>query len=363
MRGLALLFAVSLLTRAVPLAAQSTGNSIIYMPTFDNAITMVDEATGTTVGRIPMRTTPWSLVLSENRQRFYITDMLYETIEVIDIANRRTVDSFSLSRGARKVRIWSAVIDPTETYGIFLAKNYFKLPDRFEVSDPMLLKVDLKTHEVTDTLAFPDNRKLDGARMMFSPDGKLLYVFADRIIALETTNFKEVDRWEFAEALDPGLGRFSFGFPEQNYEEPGVFTGMFTLQDSVQDRRLMGVARVHLSDRKVEFFALGPAQNVTLAVAPGGHRAYGLHSETGNYQFWTFDLDQRRVVSRTNFPGRPRMRMITSSDGNHLYVYQAGNTIDVYDAATYQKLRTITIDADMVLTSDLFVLPKGAANN
>jgi hypothetical protein len=53
------------------------------------------------------------------------------------------------------------------------------------------------------------------------------------------------------------------------------------------------------------------------------------------------------------------MRMMTSSDGAHLYVYQAGNTIDVYDANTYQRLRTIELDADT--TTDLFVMPRGAA--
>jgi hypothetical protein len=38
-----------------------------------------------------------------------------------------------------------------------------------------------------------------------------------------------------------------------------------------------------------------------------------------------------------------------------LYIYNAGNTIDLWDAATYQYLRTITLDGDM--TSEMFVLP------
>ena len=40
------------------------------------------------------------------------------------------------------------------------------------------------------------------------------------------------------------------------------------------------------------------------------------------------------------------------------YIYQAGNTIDLYDAATYKYLRTITLDADM--TTELFVVPAAA---
>jgi hypothetical protein len=42
-----------------------------------------------------------------------------------------------------------------------------------------------------------------------------------------------------------------------------------------------------------------------------------------------------------------------------LYIYVAGNTIDLYDAATYQYLRTITIEGDQ--TTELFVLPESPA--
>ena len=49
------------------------------------------------------------------------------------------------------------------------------------------------------------------------------------------------------------------------------------------------------------------------------------------------------------------MSLKTSSNGKVLYIYNAGNTIDLYDAETYQYLRTITLDGDM--TSEMFVLP------
>jgi len=49
------------------------------------------------------------------------------------------------------------------------------------------------------------------------------------------------------------------------------------------------------------------------------------------------------------------MGLKVSSNGKVLYIYVAGNTIDLYDAETYQYLRTITLDGDQ--TSELFVLP------
>jgi hypothetical protein len=56
------------------------------------------------------------------------------------------------------------------------------------------------------------------------------------------------------------------------------------------------------------------------------------------------------------FSGRPRMALRTSSNGKVLYIYQAGNTIDLYEATTYKYLRTITLDADT--TTELFVIPE-----
>ena len=44
-----------------------------------------------------------------------------------------------------------------------------------------------------------------------------------------------------------------------------------------------------------------------------------------------------------------------------LYIYVAGNTIDLYDAETYQYLRTITLDGDQ--TTELFVLPIAACDS
>jgi len=52
------------------------------------------------------------------------------------------------------------------------------------------------------------------------------------------------------------------------------------------------------------------------------------------------------------------MALRTSSNGKVLYIYQAGNTIDLYDASNYRYLRTITLDADM--TTELFVVPAAA---
>jgi hypothetical protein len=116
----------------------------------------------------------------------------------------------------------------------------------------------------------------------------------------------------------------------------------------------MGIGRVNLAAKNVEFHMLGPATQVGFTMAPNRKMGYGLMNEIGHYEFWTFDLENHRVSRRTEFAGRPRMSLKTSSNGQVLYVYNAGNTIDLYDASTI-GMRTITLDGDA--TSDLFVVP------
>ena len=63
---------------------------------------------------------------------------------------------------------------------------------------------------------------------MMSPDGKLLYFFADDVLIYDTTEFKQVDKWELSRPLEEGLGRFDFGPRDVTYEEPGFYSGIFT---------------------------------------------------------------------------------------------------------------------------------------
>jgi hypothetical protein len=118
------------------------------------------------------------------------------------------------------------------------------------------------------------------------------------------------------------MGRFGFGFPESIYEEPGFYTGLFRMTDPVQNRRIMGVARVNLGAKSVDFFALGPDEPVGFTLAPDRKKAYGLKQRVGQYEFWTFDLEGRRVAAHPS--GRPRMQLLTSTNGKLLYITGVG---------------------------------------
>jgi hypothetical protein len=59
-------------------------------------------------------------------------------------------------------------------------------------------------------------------------------------------------------------------------------------------------------------------------------------------------MTTHRVVNRVPVPSRPRMQIRASSSGQLLYFYEAGRLIDIYTADALKKLRTITLDADMM---------------
>jgi hypothetical protein len=324
-------------------------NARWYMGTYGSEILVWDEATETLVDRFPTKhPIPRNLLLSHGRTRLYVTDATAERVEVVDLARRETVDEFSLSEGNVQVRISSLEVDPTEQHAVLFVKRTTKLPDRYVVEGPWMLRYDLAAKRVTDTIPWPDGEQRETANFRYSPDGRLLYLFTDDVIAIDATTFAEVDRWEISEPLEPGLGSLGLPFQPSPYTEEGVYVGLFRVTDPAQNRRMMGIATVHLAEKRVDFFTLGPNQPVSFALAPGGRKGYGLYSEIGRYEFWEFDLEGRRVARRVAFSGRPRMSLRPSADGTRVFVYNAGNTIAVHDAATFELLRTVEFDADIV---------------
>jgi hypothetical protein len=231
-----------------------------------------------------------------------------------------------------------------------------KLVDRFEIGSPTLVQYDLREHKIVRTIPWPNGEERQFANIMFSPDGKLMYLFTDQdVLIYETNTFTQVDKWELSRPIEEGFGRLEFGSRDVLNDDPGFYTGLFNVSDPVQHRRMMGIGRVNLAAKTVDFYTLGPSNPVSFTMAPGRKVGYGLYEDIGRYEFWKFDLENRKLAGRTEFKGRPRMGLKTSSNGKVLYIYVAGNTIDLYDAESYQYLRTITLDGDM--TTDLFVFP------
>jgi hypothetical protein len=346
--------------RSQPTPSVSGGNHLFYVGTYAGTIQIFDETTEVKIDEIKLKTgIPRSLTLSQSRTKFYVLDSTFEKIEIVDIPSRSTLDTFTLSEANTRTRIRAMQVDPLERFVILLARSATKQVDRWEIGDISLQLYDLAQKKVTRTIPWPRGEEREFVNIRFSPDGKLLYFFGDDVLILETTNFTEVDTWALSRPIESGLGRINFGQVDDFNEDPGFFTGLFTVTDPVQNRRIMGLGRVNLVAKSVDFTPIGPAEGVGFALAPDRKRGYGLMQQIGRYEFWAFDVEQRKLIGRTEFAGRPRMALRVSSNGRLLYVFQAGATIDVYESATYKYLRTIQMNADQ--TTNLFILPKSTA--
>lgn len=358
-----LLLTAALLAASLPLAAQKPavvspagGNHQMYIGTYSGTIQVFDEATEKLSGEIKLKTgIPRSLTLSQSRSKFYVLDSTLEKIEVVDIPTRATLSTFTLSEGKKQVRIRGMQVDPLERFLILLTRSAEKKIDRWEIGDITIQLYDLAQQKVTRTIPWPRGEEREFFNIRFSPDGKLLYFFGDDVLILETANFTEVDTWPLSRPIESGLGRVSFGAVDDFNDDPGFFTGLFTTQDPIQNRRIMNLGRVNLVAKTIDLTPIGPAEGVSFAMSPDRKKGFGLMQQIGRYEFWAFDLAQKKLLGRTPFEGRPRMAMRVSSNGRLLYIFQAGATIDVYDSATYKHLRTIQMNADQ--TTNLFILP------
>ena len=333
----------------------SAGNGTLIIGSYPKQFWIIDEASEKVVGTIPLKTgIPRRTTISRDRKRFYTIEAGMEKIEILDIAARKTIDSFTLSEGNKRVRIRSIEPDPLHRFVVMVTASATKLIDRFEIGAPTLVQYDLKDHKIVRTIPWPKDEERQNANILFSPDGKLMYLFSDQdVLIYDTGNFAQVDKWELSKPIEEGFGRLEFGQSDAYNDEPGFYTAIFNVSDPIQHRRIMGVGRVNLAAKTVDFYTMGPSSPVSFAMAPGRKVAYGLFQDIGRFEFWRFDLEHRKLANRVEFKGRPRMSLKTSSNGKVLYIYNAGETIDLYDAETYQYLRTISLEGDM--TAELFV--------
>jgi hypothetical protein len=340
-----------------PSPAAATGTGTIYVGSYKGVIFVIDEATEKITREIAVSIgIPIGITLADDMSRLYVRDASYEKIEVIDRESGKSLGTHTLTEGKAKTRIWGMRPDPTNRFLILTIKKYTLEADRWVIGPPTLVQYDLAAKKITRTIPWPKGEEREGVNVMFSPDGKLLYMFGEDILIYETENFTQTDRWDVSRPIEPGAGAIPIGGLTPFSDEPGFYTGFFTMQDPVQGRRIMGIGRIELARKKIDFHPIGPARGLGFTVSPDRKRGYGMLQTIEDYELWTFDLESYRVLTRTPFKGRPRMGMRVSSSGQIIYIHTAGNTIDLHDATTFARLRTIELDGDM--TGFILVPPR-----
>jgi hypothetical protein len=339
----------------------------LYLGAYPDAVLVFDEAQGKIVERIPLTTgLPVSLRLSQDRKKIYVTTLDHSGIEVIDIATRKVTNKFVLNTETKRYRMFGGVPDPEGKLIYTTTTEIDKQIDRYEIAKPKYTVIDLVAQKIARTVDMPREEENGfGGRgpLEVSPDGKYLYQFRDRVIILNTSDFKEVERIELSKPELPGLETVGFGGVLDSLNtDPGQRVTLFNSVDPIVHNRVFGIGRFDLTTRHFSFTPIGPAPGAAAGfhVTPDKKAAYTIISNGthGNRrcEFWAFDLSTNRISQTAEVPCRSRFSFGMSTDGKKLYIYGAGFEIEVYDAATLKYEKTWDLNND-VTGAGLIALP------
>jgi len=332
----------------------------IFLGAYPNAIIVFDEAKGQIVDRIVLSTgLPTSMRLSQDRKKIYITTNDNSGIEVLDVATHKVTNHFVLNTPTKRYRFNGGVPDPQGRVFYTVTTEMNKLNDRYEIGKLKYTVIDLAQQMIVKAvdIAREDENANGGfygrAGFEISPDGKYLYQFRDKVVILNTDDFKVVDRIDLAKPDFPGMENVGFGGLLDSIGEPGQHISLFNSADPIVHNRVFGIARFDLTTHKVEFTPIGPAPTgmAGLQVAPDKKTAYTViaNGALGNKrcEFWAFNLATNHITSMAEVPCRSRFSFGMAGDGKKLYFYGAGFEIEVYDAATLKYERTWDLNNDV----------------
>ena len=331
--------------------------ALLVMGTYPDKLLIVDEASGAVTEKIPLEAgLPTALRMSNDHKRVYVTTITTSGIAVLDAATRKITSSLSLNTPAVRYRFNGGVPDPVGRYFYTVLTRIDKLNDRYVVSKPQYAAIDLQAKKVVRTAdVAPEDDIINGGfrtQYMVSPDGKLLYVFRDKVAVIDTTTLKVLERIELAKPEGAGLEGVNFGGGVEQLRNPDEYVSLFTAADPYVHNRIFGIGRFDLAHRKFDFKPIGPAPSAMsgLQVTPDGKDGYSVVTQNtlGNKrcEFWHFDLATNKVLGKEEFPCRSRFTFGMSGDGKKLYIYGASYDVEVYDGQTLKHEQTWNLGSD-----------------
>jgi WD40 repeat protein len=356
---------VSVASPAASAAAANAGAQLMYLGVWPHTVLVMDAAEGKIVDKINLPTDiARTLVLSPDKSKIYASTVKDNSIVTIDLATRKVTDSFPLNTGNTNYRLGGLAIDPSGTMLYSIVTPIVKQIDHFDVNPPEFVTIDLAARKITRMVPFPKDEAVPNSyrrSMKVSPDGKLLYLFGEKIQVYSTTDFKTVKTIELSKTTDPATDGLSLSPIEDPNEPKGKVTGIFETSDPYVHRRIFGIADVDLENMSFDLTPVGPADANMLPMMTTPDRKlgytvaiYGTHGDRVT-EFWVFDMATKKVINRRQFLGRTRLNFGMTADGSKLMIYNAGFQIELYDAKSLELLKTIDLEGDT--TSNLVVMP------
>jgi len=351
-------------------ATPASLKGLMYVGTLDHKLLVVNEDSGDVVGEIPLGGIPRTTVLSADKTKLHIvtTQMLVETV---DLAARQVISIYPrsdgkssprMTRGAGGRAFSGLAVDPGGRYLYATMSLTIKEIDQYRTDPPQFVAIDLVDKKIAKSIPFPkgyDQGFGFAATYKISPDGKLLYVFDEDIVAFDLATMKEVDRIPLGRPEYPGASPYRLAASDDPNEGPGEVTTVFTSVDPIVHKETLGIGKIDLNTRKVTYTPLGPAfPMVGFALTPDRKTGYSLMvNRTGanrESEWWVWDIDAKKVIKKVPVPPRISFRFGMSSDGKKLFLYGAGSTIEFFDAATLQSTKLLFLNKDT--TTNLIVM-------
>ena len=353
---------------------------LMYVGTIDKKLLILDELKEAVVGEIQLGGIPRTVALSPDKKKLHIvtTMMLLETV---DLETRQVISSFSLTDPRTRTRIqanapsimegggnsrYSGIaVDPGGRYLYTTMRNTVKELDQYRIDPPQFVAIDLEEKKIAKAWAFPKEINQGfgfNATYKVSADGKRLYVFQEDILILDLETFKQVDRIELSQPPFPGASPYRLAASDDPFEAPDSVTSVFTSVDPVVHKGTIGIAKIDLTSRKVDYSPIGPLLPMQgFQLSPDRKRGYSVMPKIGvganrETEWWVWDIESKKVIRKKDFDVRPSgLRFAVSSDGKKLYYYGAGSTVEVFDAETLESRKVIYLNKDT--TTNLITLP------
>jgi len=352
----------------------------MYIGTLDKKLLVIDENKEDVVGEIPLGGIPRTTALSPDRKKLYIftTQMLLETV---DLEARKVISSFDLQDQRTHVRLQATApdrinigsnsrfsglaVDPNGKYLYTTMRAVTKDIDEYRIDPPQFIAIDLQDKKIAKSWSFPKDMDQGfgfDATYKVSADGKLLYVFQDDILVFDLSTFTQIDRIELSQPPYPGASPYRLAANEDALDAPDMVNSVFTSVDPVVHKGTLGLASINLSTRKLEYFPIGPLLPMMgFLVSPDRTRGYSVMPVVGTggnrlTEWWVWDIPNHKVIMKKEFESRPTFRFSVGGDGKHLYLYGAGSTLEIWDAATLESKKLIFLNKDT--TTNLITLAK-----
>jgi hypothetical protein len=361
-----------LITIALASAVYGQKPQLMYIGTLDKKLLVIDEGKEDVIDQVQLGGIPRTTVLSPDRKKIHIftTQMLLESV---DLETRKVISSFSLADprsrprisanspdrillgGGANARYSGLAIDPSGRYLYTTMRLAVKDIDEYHVEAPQFIMIDLQDKKIAKTWAFPaDINQGFGfeATYKVSADGKYLYVFQDDILIFDLSTFKQVDKIPLAQPPYPGATPYRLSANEDAMDDPDTVTSVFTSVDQVVHKGTLGLASISLSTRKVDYVPIGPLLPMMgFQVSPDRKRGYSVMPKIGTganreTEWWVWDIASHSVILKKTFETRPTFRFSVGGDGKHLYLYGAGSSLEIWDAASLDSKKLLYLNKD-----------------